>query len=83
MCYPLTGHTNAVWAVAVAALPDGSPVIVSGSRNHRLRVWRLADGSPVGPPLRLPAPVADIAVHDNIVVIAAHTEIAVHKFPAS
>ena len=38
-------------AVAVGALPDGTPVIVSGGRDGTVRVWRLADGTPVGEPL--------------------------------
>ena len=29
------------------ALPDGTPVIVSGGFDGRVRVWRLADGTPV------------------------------------
>jgi hypothetical protein len=36
-------------AVAAGALPDGTPVIVSGADT--VRVWRLADGTPVGKPL--------------------------------
>ena len=50
---PLTGHTGEVAAVAVGALPDGTPVIVSGGGRHdgTVRVWRLADGTPVGEPL--------------------------------
>ena len=48
----LTGHTGAVNAVAVGALPDGTPVIVSGGGDGTVRVWRLADGTPVGEPLR-------------------------------
>ena len=47
----LTGHTGGVTAVAVGALPDGTPVIVSGSWDGTVRVWRLADGAPVGDPL--------------------------------
>jgi len=49
----LTGHTGAVAAVAVGALPDGTPVIVSsgGYNDGTVRVWRLADGTPVGEPL--------------------------------
>ena len=47
----LTGHTGAVNAVAVGALPDGTPVIVSGGGDGTVRVWRLADGTPVGEPL--------------------------------
>ena len=37
--------------MAVGALPDGTPVIVSGGRDGTVRVWRLADGTPVGEPL--------------------------------
>ena len=46
----LTGHTDWVPAVAVGALPDGTPVIVSGG-DRTVRVWRLADGTPVGDPI--------------------------------
>jgi WD40 repeat protein len=50
---PLHGHTNAVNAVAAGALPDATPVIMSGGRGDAtVRVWRLADGTPVGDPLR-------------------------------
>ena len=38
-------------SVAAGELPDGTPVIVSGSYDATVRVWRLADGSPVGEPL--------------------------------
>jgi len=74
--HPFTGHTGSV-AVAMTALPDGTPVVVSGG-DRTVSVWRLADGSSIGPPLWLPAPVGDIAVHDNLVITAAHTDIAVH-----
>ena len=49
----LTGHTGGVTAVAAGALPDGTPVIISGGgyRDGTVRVWRMADGSPVGEPL--------------------------------
>ena len=49
---PLRGHVGPVEAVAVGALPDGTPVIVSGGGDGTVRVWRLADGTPVGKPLR-------------------------------
>ena len=49
---PLRGHDGGVSAVAVGALPDGTPVIVSGGGDGTVRVWRLADGTPVGEPLR-------------------------------
>ena len=48
---PLTGHDDAVTAVAAGTLPDGDPVIVSGALDGTVRVWRLADGAPVGKPL--------------------------------
>ena len=38
-------------AVAAGALPDGTPVIISGGGDGTVRVWRLADGTPVGEPL--------------------------------
>ena len=49
---PLRGHDGSVNAVAAGALPDGTPVIVSGGDEGTVRVWRLADGTPVGQPLR-------------------------------
>ena len=47
----LSGHHGPVPAVAVGALPDGTPVIISGGDDGTVRVWRLADGTPVGEPL--------------------------------
>ena len=47
----LTGHDGGVNAVAAGALPDGTPVIISGGGDGTVRVWRLADGTPVGEPL--------------------------------
>ena len=37
--------------MAVGALPDGTPVIVSGGHDGTVRMWRLADGTPHGKPL--------------------------------
>ena len=48
---PLTGHSDSVNAMAVGALPDGTPVIVTGGGDGTVRAWRLADGTPVGEPL--------------------------------
>ena len=79
---PLRGHDDGVYAVAVGALPDGTPVIISGGRElggGTVRVWRTADGTPVGEPLDLPDSVQDVAVHGNIIVTAAGTDIAVHQ----
>ena len=47
----IPGHGGRVDAVAAGALPDGSPVIISGGWDGAVRVWRLADGAPVGEPL--------------------------------
>ena len=76
---PLTGHTGEVKAVAVGTLRHGTPVIVSGGRDGTVRVWRLADGTPLGHPLDLSEPVKGIALHGNIIVTAAGRDIAVHQ----
>jgi len=44
-----------------------------------VRVWRLADGTPVVPPLGLPEAVQCVAVHGNVIVTAAGLDIAVHQ----
>ena len=51
-----------MFAVAVGALPDGTPVIVSSGGDKTVRVWRLADGTPVGKPLPGHAWVNAVAV---------------------
>ena len=49
----LPGHNGPVIAVAAGALPDGTPVIISGGSggDGTVRVWRTADGTRVGEPL--------------------------------
>jgi hypothetical protein len=50
----VTGHHRTVREMAMGVLPDGAPVIVAGDgslRNATVRVWRLADGTPVGQPI--------------------------------
>ena len=47
----LIGHDGAANAVAVGTLADGTPVVVSGGDDGTVRIWRLADGSPIGEPL--------------------------------
>ena len=42
---PLRVDTAPMWAMAVSALPDGTPVIVSGGYDHTVRVSRLPYGS--------------------------------------
>jgi TPR repeat protein len=46
-----TRDENKVLALTVGVLADGAPVVVSGGADGKLRVWRLADGSPVGKPI--------------------------------
>jgi WD40 repeat protein len=75
---PLAGHDGLVSSVAVGALPDGTPVIISGSRDGTVRVWRLADGIPLMPPLELPQSVHAVAVHGDVVITGAGADIAVH-----
>ncbi len=55
-------HKGPVDAVAVAALPDGTPVIVTGSHDNTMRVWRLDNGEPVGKPLSCGSPGGEVAV---------------------
>jgi hypothetical protein len=75
---PLRGDDGGVTTVAVGALPDGTPAIVSGGfRDRTLRVWRLADGTPLVPSLDLPEPVRGVAVHGS--VITAGADIAIHQ----
>jgi hypothetical protein len=52
--------------MAVGVLRDGSPVIASGGGT--VRVWRLADGTPLAHPLDLSEPAWVVALHDNIIV---------------
>ena len=74
-----TSWVSTVRAVAVGALPDGTPVIVSGGDDATVRVWRLADRTPLVPPLNLPDSVQAVAVHGNVIVTAAGSDIAVHQ----
>jgi WD40 repeat protein len=66
-------------AVAAGALPDGTPVIISGSHGGAVRVWRTADGTPLMPSLNLPEPVWAVAVHGDVIITAAGADIAVHQ----
>ena len=60
-------------------LPDGTAVIFSGGDDGTIRVWRLADGTPLGPPPDLPEPVQAIAIHGDVIIASAGAYIAVHQ----
>jgi hypothetical protein len=53
-------------ANAVGVLRDSSPVIADGDGS--VRVWRLADGTPLSHPLDLPEPSWVVALRGNIIV---------------
>jgi hypothetical protein len=44
-----------------------------------VRVWRLADRSPLAPPLDPSQEVTQVAAHGDVIVTAAGTDIAVHQ----
>jgi hypothetical protein len=44
-----------------------------------VRVWRLADGTPVGQPLNLPVSTRAVAIYGNVIVTASGPDIAVHQ----
>src|SRR4051794_6674106 len=46
------GTPGPIADAAVATLPDGTPVVVFCGDDATVRVWRLADGAPLGEPLR-------------------------------
>ena len=72
---PLRGHDGTVTSVAVGTLPDGTPVIASGSSDKTVRVWRLADGTPVGSPLNLQSTARAIAATGAVIVAAMDNDI--------
>jgi hypothetical protein len=48
-------------------------------KDGTVRVWRLADGTLLVPPLYLPESVSGVAVQGNAIVTAAGAHIAVHQ----
>ena len=77
---PLAGHDCAVNTVAAATLADGTPVIISRSGfDCSVRMWRIADGTPVVPPRDLPESVQAVAVHGDVIITAAGADIAVRQ----
>ena len=60
-------------------MQDGTPVVISGGRDHTVRAWQLADGIPLAPSLDLPESVRAVGVHGNVIVIATGANIAIHQ----
>jgi hypothetical protein len=65
--------------VRVRLRGDGAPVIGGGGGDRTVRVWRLADGAPVGEPLDLPELVQAVAIHGNFIITAAGADITIHQ----
>jgi WD40 repeat protein len=76
---PIGGHGRGVTALAVGVLPDGTPVIVSGSGDGTVWVRQLTDGTELAPPLDLPGRVDSVAIHGDIIVTASSGGMAVHR----
>ena len=55
-------------------------MIASGG-DDTVRVWRLADGTPLAHPLDLSEPVWGVALHGNIIVTAVDGDIGIHSQP--
>jgi hypothetical protein len=55
------------------------PVIVRGGVGGAAQVWRLADGTRLEPSLLLSRQVRGVAVHGNLIAIAAGVDIAVRQ----
>jgi hypothetical protein len=49
-----------------------------GDDDGTVRVWRLADGTPLAHPLDLPEP-ARVVLHGNIIITAGGRDIAIHQ----
>ena len=65
--------------MAVGVLRDGSPVIASGGDDGTVRVWRLADDTPLAHPLNPPEPAWVVALRGNIIVTAGGRDTGIHQ----
>ena len=64
--------------MAVGVLRDGTSVIASGG-DDTVRVWRLADGTPLAHPLDLSESAWAVALQGNIIVTVDGWDIAIHQ----
>ena len=44
----LSGHTSGVTAVTFDTLPDGTPILATGSHDRTVRLWNPTTGTPIG-----------------------------------
>ena len=65
--------------MVVGVLRDSNPVIASCGDDDTVRVWRLADGTPLVHPLDLSEPAWVVALHGNIIVTVGGWDIAIHQ----
>ena len=63
--------------MAVGVLQDSSPVIAGGDGS--VRVWRLADDTPLAHPLNPPQPAWVVALRGNIIVTAGGRDTGIHQ----
>ena len=63
--------------MAVGVLQDSSPVIAGGDGS--VRVWRLADDTPLAHPLNPPEPAWVVALRGNIIVTAGGRDTGIHQ----
>jgi hypothetical protein len=63
--------------MAFGVLRDSSPVIAGSDGS--VRVWRLADGTPLAHRLGLPEPSGVVAPRGNIIVTAGGRDIGIHQ----
>jgi hypothetical protein len=74
----LSAINGKVTAVAAGTLLDGSPVLISGTRDGTVQARWLNDAKPYGEALQLSVRVRAIALHEDTLVIATGNAISVH-----
>jgi len=72
-------HVIFVHVVAPGRCRTAQVLVSGGGFDRTVRVWRLADGTPLAPPLDPPESVRAVALHGNVIITAARADIAVHQ----
>src|SRR5690606_17794542 len=75
---PMTGHTGVVRAVALTTVSDTIPLVVAGTEDGTVQMWRLDTCTAVPPPLVFPGPVR-AAAYGDLIVTACGCDLAVHR----